>query len=119
MKNSWAKQALQHYQLLKNWRKYTPQVVKACKEVLGNHCKQIYITGGAAENRLTVQSDIDILAITANPQLKTPETIIKIKRKAQQLGTPPQLPLDIKILTPQELQQQLEKGIIKKLIPLP
>lgn len=114
MNEHWARYALERYSLLKKWRELASIVAKACREVLGK-C-EVYVVGGAAENRLTVLSDIDVIAVVEDQSLKTIETIINVKRRAEELGLPQDAPIDLKILTPQELQDLVEKGIYKKIV---
>ena len=52
---------LQVLQVLMEWRKHVRLACKAVKNVIPN--AETYVTGGAAENRLTVRSDIDILVV--------------------------------------------------------
>jgi len=47
---------------LLRWRKYLEILVEAVKEVLGEDA-EVYIFGSAAENRLTVDSDIDVAIV--------------------------------------------------------
>ncbi len=118
MKENWAKYALKRYMLLKNWKKHATIIAKACKETLGEKCLQVYVVGGAAENRLTVLSDIDIVITVNDNSLKTIETILAIKRKAREIGLPDEAPIDLKILTPNEFNKLVNKGIYKKTIKI-
>ena len=114
----WAKYALERYSLLKKWRNFATAIAKACKDLLDKACLEVHVVGGAAENRLTVLSDIDIVIVVSDPTLKNIESILAIKRKAEQLGLPTEAPIDIKILTPKEFQELLEKGIYRKTIKI-
>lgn len=111
---SWAKHALERYSLLKRWRELAVLVAKACQEVLGK--SEVYVIGGAAEGRLTVLSDIDIVAVVEDPALKSMDAIIAVKRRAEELGVPQEAPIDLKILTPREFQELATRGIYKKAV---
>ncbi|MEL9941122.1 MAG: nucleotidyltransferase domain-containing protein [Ignisphaera sp.] len=112
----WARYALERYSLLKRWRELAAIIVRACREVL-RECK-VYVVGGAAEERLTVLSDIDVVAVVENPSMKTIETVIAVKRRAEELGLPQDTPIDLKILTPQEFQDLVKRGIYKKVVEI-
>jgi len=53
---SWAKQHLEH---LRRWREAVEAIAKAIRD-LGIKA-ELYVIGGAAESRLTILSDIDVL----------------------------------------------------------
>ncbi len=116
MSGGWARYAIERLRLLKRWRELVPLVAKACRDVLKEECVRIYVVGGAAEDRLTVLSDIDVVIIVGNPELKNLGTLIRIKRRAEELGVPPELPLDIKIMTEKELRTLAKKGVYRKLV---
>lgn len=52
----WAKYHLQH---LRRWREAVEAIARAVKDL--NIKAELYVIGGAAESRLTVLSDIDVL----------------------------------------------------------
>ena len=56
---------------LLEWRKHVNTLAKAIKQTLPN-C-HAYIIGGAAENRLTAKSDIDVLIVCRNPPTSAQE----------------------------------------------
>ena len=60
-RGSWARYAAERLRLLARWRELAGIVAKACREVFGERCRAVYVAGGAAEDRLTVLSDIDVL----------------------------------------------------------
>ncbi len=87
-------------QVLRNWKTYVSIVAKAVKEVCPT--AEVYLIGGAAENRLTVLSDIDILIVLPH-ELSYNEIIelkIKILEKAEELGLPPYVPIELHIVGP-------------------
>jgi len=102
LKGNWAKYAMERYEMLKKWEDYVNYLVRACREILGD-CK-IYVVGGAAENRLTVLSDLDILVVVEEFE---PDWITKlnIRKRAEELGLPEDLPLDLKILNKKKFNE--------------
>lgn len=52
----WVKYHLEH---LRNWRKAVEAVVKAVEDLKLD--AEVYVVGGAAEGRLTILSDVDVL----------------------------------------------------------
>ena len=118
MRNSWAKYALERYSLLKKWRELAEIVMRACKDVLGKECSAVYVVGGAAEDRLTVLSDIDVVVVVGNSKLKTLEMIISIKRRSEELGVPMEVPIDIKILTKDEFRELIKKGTYRRVVKI-
>ena len=75
------------------------------------------MVGGAAEDRLTVLSDIDVIVVIDDPSYKSLENIIAIKRRAEELGLPVDIPLDVKLST-EEFKGLIGKGVYKKVIEL-
>jgi len=67
-RRGWARLALERYGLLKRWRELALIVARACREVLGPGCLGVYVAGGAAEGRLTVLSDIDVVIVVDDPR---------------------------------------------------
>lgn len=114
LRRGWARYALERYSMLKRWRELANLIAQACRDVLGTNCLHVYVIGGAAEGRLTVLSDIDIAIVVNSPELKDIEIILKIKRRAEELGLPIEAPIDLKILTENELNELIKRGIIRK-----
>ena len=110
----WARYALERYSLLKRWRELAAIIARACREVAGD-C-EVYVVGGAVEDRLTVLSDIDVVAMVEDPALRTIDVVIAVKRRAEELGLPEDAPIDLKIFTPQGFQELLERGVYKKAV---
>ena len=117
-REGWARYALERYLKLKRWMDYVDVIVKACKDVLTDRCLHIYVVGGAAEDRLTVLSDIDVIVVIDDPSYKNLENIIAIKRRAEELGLPVDIPLDVKLSTEEEFKELIGKGVYKKVIEL-
>ena len=118
MSGGWARYAVERFRLLKRWRDFAPFIAKACRDVLADACRKVYVVGGAAEDRLTVLSDIDVVIVVDDPRLKSLETIVRIKRRAEELGIPEELPLDIKIVTAEELQDLVRRSVYRRLIEI-
>ncbi len=116
MRGGWARYAIERYSKLKKWRIYAEIVARACREVLGSKCLHVYVVGGAAEDRLTVLSDIDIVIIVPEQKLANLDNIIAIKKKAHEQGLDDEIPIDIKITTEEEFRKLIEKGIYRRTI---
>jgi len=74
--------------ILLNWRKYVRIIYRAIKSVIPD--AEVYVIGGAAENRLTTMSDIDILVVLSEkPSFnEAVEFCMKIMEKAEELNLP-------------------------------
>ncbi len=107
MKWSWPRQAVERLGLLKRWREFSLIVARAAEEVLGDRLRAVYVVGSVVENRATVYSDIDIAIVVSDRDLKSIDTIIDIKLKAEDLGLPVEAPVDIKILSEEEFKNSL------------
>ncbi len=102
-------------QILTKWRGYSRIMYKAIKTVAPQ--AETYIIGGAAENRLTIKSDIDILLVLPQKPTFTQavELRTKILEEAEKIGLPPYAPIDLHIIGKEELKKYIKKG---KVIPL-
>lgn len=109
MSLSWPKQAIDRLEMLKKWRELSRVVAKAARDILGDKLIAVYVVGSVAEDRATVFSDIDIALIVSDPKLKSIDTVIDVKLRAEDLGLPLEAPIDIKILTEEELREALGK----------
>lgn len=102
-------------QVLMEWRKHVRLACKAVKNVIPN--AEIYVIGGAAENRLTIRSDIDILVVlpcTAPTFNEAIELRSRILEEAVKLGLPLYAPIELHIVGREELKKYVKKG---KVIP--
>nr|WP_287069929.1 nucleotidyltransferase domain-containing protein [Pyrobaculum sp.] len=108
----WARYALERFSLLKRWRELAAIIARACREVAGD-C-EVYVVGGAVEDRLTVLSDIDVVAMVEDPALRTIDVVIAVKRRAEELGLPEGAPIDLKIFTPRNSKNSWNAAFIKK-----
>lgn len=109
MRKGWPSFALERLAMLKKWKKYAEIVAKACRELYGSKCLEVYVVGGVAEGRLTVLSDIDLVVIVGDSKMKTLNTVLAIKRRAEELGVPLDIPLDIKVMLKNEFEEKLGK----------
>ena len=78
---------------------------------------ETYITGGVAENRLTIKSDIDILLVLPQKPIFTQavELRTKILKEAERLGLPLYAPIDLHIISKEEFRKYTKRG---RVIPL-
>ena len=74
------------------------------------------MAGGAAEGGLTVLSDIDVLVVVEDPGVDKLDTVLKLRRRAEELGVPEDAPLDIKVLTRGELDEHRRRGLYRRLV---
>jgi len=111
--SGWVKYRIRY---LRNWRQYIKLLAKSIEELLPN--AEVYVIGGAAEDRLTILSDIDVLIVVDEPL--TTQQLRKIKAdiiwNAEKYGFPWDYPVEIHIITRNELPQHLKH--VKKLIPV-
>ena len=63
--------------LLREWRRHVETLTQAIKNTIPE--AEVYLAGGAAENRLTVLSDIDILVVL--PQKPSLEEAAELRAK--------------------------------------
>ncbi len=103
--------------ILRNWRRYVDIVAKAIREVCPD--VEIYLVGGAAEDRLTILSDIDILVVLPHEPShdKVIELRTRILEKAEELGLPLYAPIELHIVGPETWQRyggtkiRIENGV--------
>ena len=102
-------------QILMNWRSYVKKISKAVKATIPE--AEVYIAGGAANNRLTIRSDIDILIVLPNKPnfAKSVEIRVKILERAEKLKLPLYAPIELHIIGKKELVKYTKRG---KIIPL-
>ena len=101
--------------ILLNWKKYVKIMYKAIKHVVPY--AEVYLIGGAAENRLTIMSDIDILIVLPKkPSFnEAVELRTKIMERAEELGLPLYAPIELHIVGREDLERYWKKG---KVVPL-
>ena len=116
MRGGWPRYALERYGLLKRWRELAGIIAEACRKVLGDGCRAVYVVGGAAEDRLTVLSDIDIAIVVGSEAPRDVEAVLSIKGRAYELGLPLEAPIDLKILSEEEFEELRRRGLYRKAI---
>ena len=109
MRGGWARHAIERYELLKKWKELASIVAEACKSVLGPDCLEVYVVGGAAEGRLTVLSDIDVVVVAARGVKDRLMAAVKIKSVALDMGLHEEAPIDLKIMTPEEFKEAKDR----------
>jgi predicted nucleotidyltransferase len=119
LRGGWPAYALQRIRILaREWRSVAEKVARACRQLFGDKCLGVYVVGSVAEDRITVLSDLDVVLVVGEPQLKTLENLLAVKREAEKQGVPPEITLDIKLLTPQEFDELVKRGVYRKYIPI-
>ncbi len=96
--------------VLMKWREYVRLVYEATKKVLP--IAEVYLVGSAAEGKLRVTSDIDV--VIALPHKPTYDEIIDVRVKvieeAEKLGLPPYAPIELHVISKEELSKYLRTG---------
>jgi len=91
-----------------SWPRYVPAVAKAARDILGDEAR-VYVVGGAAEDRLTVLSDIDIAVVAPRVPASHRERrrlALTIRARAvDAYGLPWDYPVDIHVYTPEEFEE--------------
>ncbi len=104
-KPSLEKLLVETYLRLRRWRRYVPAVARAARDLLGPDTR-VYVVGGAAEGRLTVLSDIDIVIVSRNvPRDERRKLHLKLDirdRAVTLYGLPWDYPVDIHLYNEEE-----------------
>ena len=93
---------------LRMWRRYVPAVARAARDLLGPETR-VYVAGGAAEDRLTVVSDVDIVVVS--PRVPRDgrgklHLALDIRDLAvTRYGLPWDYPVDLHLYTPEEFRE--------------
>ena len=108
---------IQTYRLkeLLKWREYLNILVEAVKKVFDEKA-EIYVFGSAVENRLTVESDIDVAIVIEKVPEKSVERIKllnKIWSYMEERGVPWWYPFEIHLVTRRELMMLRGSRFIK------
>jgi len=92
-------------QLLRRWRNVVEIVAKVVGELYPE--AEVYLFGGAAEDRLTVLSDIDIAIVFKKPLdlEKQAEITSMIWEKLEEYRVPPYYPLHLAVLSGSEFEK--------------
>ncbi len=103
---SLGKYMYEEFKRLCNWRFYASLVAKAAARVLSVEF-EVYVFGGAAENRLTALSDLDVAVVLREDP--SPEARLRIKlmimKEAFRLGLPWDYPLDLHVVGPSDFKR--------------
>jgi len=97
---------------LARWRRLAEIVAGAVKSV--NPDAKVYVAGGAAENRLTVLSDIDVVVVLPR-EPDHGERIALMERvfeEAEKRGLPLHAPIELHVIGPEKLRELREKSRI-------
>jgi len=105
---SWAKYHLEH---LRRWREAVEAIAKAVRD-LGVKA-ELYVIGGAAESRLTILSDVDVL-LCLKEELR-PEDLWALRRKVLEVamdryGLPMDYPVELHIRDKETCSKTLRRG---------
>ncbi len=103
-----AKLLLETLKRLMEWPRYVRAVARAAREVLGEDTR-VYVTGGAAEGRLTILSAIDVVIVSPTIP-KEPEKkrrlAIEIREVAvAKYGLPWDYPVDLHLYSPGDFRE--------------
>ena len=94
-------------QLLSEWRQAVNKLVEILRRLYPS--AQVYLFGGAAENRLTVLSDIDIVVVSKNAPCDERKKLylrLDIRDRAVTLyGLPWDYPVDIHLYSEEEFEK--------------
>lgn len=87
------------------WRRYVPAIVLAARDLLGPETR-VYVAGGAAEDRLTVVSDIDVIIVSPSmPRDGRGKLYLALDIRdlaVTRYGLPWDYPVDLHLYTPEE-----------------
>ncbi len=105
-----------YLEIASTWRKAAAIVAKAARTLYPE--ARVYVFGGAAEDRLTATSDVDILVVL--PEDPSPAERLKAKidimLRAFDLGLPLHYPIDLHVVGPKGFKEYLKH--VRKLVPL-
>ena len=89
---------------LSRWREWARLVACAAQRVLGGRAR-VYVAGGAAEDRLTLLSDVDVVvALKREPGFKEAAAVrARVLEEAERLGLPLHAPVEIHVVGPEGL----------------
>lgn len=96
-----------NYRRLQQWREYVQKIFAAVRDVLGGSI-EVYVFGGAAEDRLTALSDIDVAIVL--PKEPSPRERLRIKqrvfaRAVDAYGLPWDYPVEIHVVGPKGFEE--------------
>jgi predicted nucleotidyltransferase len=99
------------------WRSYLCTVWEAAR--LAAPGAGVYLAGGAAEDRLTVLSDVDIVVLLTHEPSAPEAAALRaaVLEAAEALGLPPYAPVEIHVTGPGGLRRYLARGVIRPVRP--
>ncbi|MEM4970845.1 MAG: nucleotidyltransferase domain-containing protein [Sulfolobales archaeon] len=100
-----------HINYLRMWREAVKKIAEAARDI--EPSAEVYVFGGAAEDRLTVLSDIDVAIVLEKPP--APEKLVEIRRKIYSravdiYGLPWDYPVEIHVMGREEFMQIERRG---------
>ena len=89
---------------LRRWREYAMLVACAVEKVVSNAL--VFVAGGAAEDRLTISSDIDVVVVLPHrPSFEEAVDLrTRILEEAEKLGLPLTAPVEIHLVGQEDLK---------------
>jgi predicted nucleotidyltransferase len=103
----WVKYHIDH---LRRWREAVKAVERAAKDV--NKEAKVYVIGGAAEGRLTVESDVDVIVcipVSADEDEARRLRREIIKRAIDVYGLPWDYPIELHLYGEKECEELLKR----------
>ena len=99
------KNALTPLRRFQNWGRHVARLASIIARVAPD--AEVYLAGGAAEDRLTVVSDIDVvIVLPREPSLKEAIDLHeKIIEEMEKSGIPPYIPVELHIIGPKRLKR--------------
>ncbi|MBS7655496.1 nucleotidyltransferase domain-containing protein [Candidatus Bathyarchaeota archaeon] len=100
-----------HLNYLRNWRKAVEAISKALKDLAVE--AEVYVVGGAAEGRLTVLSDIDVLICVSSSSSR--EELAQLRKQVlamamDKYGLPWDYPVELHVYVKEECKEILKKA---------
>lgn len=89
--------------LLSKWRSVVARAARAIKRACPD--AEIYLFGGAAEDRLTILSDIDLAVVLESLSRDRADLLAEIWRLLEEEGIPLHYPLEIHVLDKREFER--------------
>ena len=97
------------------WRRYAEIVAEAVAKAFPD--AEVYLVGGAAEGRVTVLSDVDVVVVVPGELTldQAVEVRARVLEKAEKLGLPPYAPVEIHVVDRKGLARYERRGRLVKL----
>jgi predicted nucleotidyltransferase len=96
--------------MLRRWRSVVKVLASVVRRLYPG--SRVYVFGGAAEGRLTVLSDIDVLVVLDRPVTveERVEVLARIWEELERAGVPAYYPLEIHVVGPDALEEYRRRG---------